>query len=203
VRKVINIMELPIRACVYIDWYKFRRCDVRTCKNFTSATSSRCLAIDRVQPIGNKIISDAELHMFKYPKAGVSTRLISLRRKKAVQRVKAILVLHEFVSYINQTKRPDDRYWSGKLVERLELDYPLRIMKLGYMNWMLPHLTSVDLYEQFATKMKGECLSFKIHHLLDITEMKFQALLKSIEVATNEAQPPSTNLTKELIWTTK
>lgn len=197
----IDLSKLKTQDCTYIEWYKFKQCTIKTCKNFSATTASHCLAIDRVTPVGNKIISDAELHLFKYAKAGVSTRLISLKRKKAVTRVKAILILHSFIEYIKNHKRPDERYWSGKLVERLELEYPLRVMKLGYMNWMLPYLTSEEFYKQFAaTRKGGECETFKLHVLLDLTEMKFQALLKSIKIATNEAPPPNTNLTKELQW---
>lgn len=182
--KVIDISALKVQDCPYIEWYKFRQCTIKTCRNFTSATSSRCLAIDRVQPIGNKVISDAELHLFKFPDSGVSTRFISIKRKKAVLRVKSILILHAFIDFIKQNYKPDERYWSNKLVERLELEYPLRILKLGYMNWMLPYVTSKKVYEKFAAKKGGECGLFKPNMLLCMTEMKFKALRKSLKTPT-------------------
>ncbi len=184
----IDLSALKTQQCVYIDWYKFKQCTIRTCKNYSSGTVTRCLAIDRVQPMGNKIISDAELHLFKFPGTGVSTRLISIKRKKAVTRVKCILILQKFIEYIRLYHEPDERYWSGKLVERLELDYPLRVMRLGYMNWMLPYLTSRKTYAKFASKNGGECEAFKIHTLLGMTEMKFKALRKSIKTPTSETK---------------
>lgn len=182
--KVIDISKLKTQECVYVSWYKFKQCTIRTCRNYTAATPSHCLAIDRVQPLGNKIISDAELHLFKFGAAGVSTRLISIKRKKAVARVKAMIILNEYIEYIRSRFKPDDRYWSNTLVEQLELAYPLRVMRLGYMNWMLPYLTSEKTYAKFATKKGGECGAFRIHTLLGMTEMKFMALRKSIKTPT-------------------
>lgn len=184
--KVIDISKLKTQECVYVSWYQFKQCTIRTCRNYTAATSSHCLAIDRAQPLGNKIISDAELHLFKFGSAGVSTRLISIKRKKAVARVKAMLILNEFIEYIRGRFKPDERYWSNPLVEQLELAYPLRVMRLGYMNWMLPYLTSEKTYTKFATKKGGECGAFKVHTLLGMTEMKFMALRKSIKTPTTD-----------------
>ena len=184
----VDLSQLKTHSCQYVEWYKFKQCSVRTCKNFSDTTSSKCLAIDRVQPSGNKVISDAELHLFKFAEAGVSTRLISLKRKKAVTRVKAILILREFIEYIKQHHKPDHRYWSGKVVEKVEIEYPLRVMRLGYMNWMLPYLTCSTVYAKFAAKHGGECLLFKVNVLLDMTELKFKALLRCIKTPTNETE---------------
>lgn len=175
-----------VNACVYVEGYRFYECVIRSCKNFTDVTKTKCLAIDRVQPIGNKVISDAELHLYKFSKDKVSTRLVSIKRKKAVTRVKAILILHAYIEYIRENHKPKEEAYSGKMVEKLELDYPLRVRKLQFYNWMWPYLTSKKVHAKFVRKKGGECAAFKIHMLLNLTRMKYETLLKQLKEDTNE-----------------
>lgn len=178
-----DIANKPIKACVYIPQYMFRACTIKTCKNYTAITSSRCLAIDRVQPIGNKIISDSELHLFKFSEAGVTSRLISIKRKKAVFRVKAILVLYSYLQYIKEHYKPTGELFRGKHIEKAEVSYPLKVRKLGFRNWMWRFMVDPEVYAKFTKKKEGECSTFKVHMLLDVTAMKFENLLAQIPTA--------------------
>lgn len=173
--------SLDINVCLYQEWYKFHTCSIRSCKNYTEVTKSKCLAIDRVQPVGSKVISDSELHYFKFSDKNVSTRLISLKRKKAVTRVKAILILNSLIEYIRDECKPVGEELSGKAVEKLESSYPLKIKKLGYARWMLPYIVDEKFYKKFLKKKEGECSSFKLCTILSLTPMKFERLLTQLK----------------------
>lgn len=160
-------------------WYKFHKCEVKTCKNFTPITKSSCLAIDRVNPSGVKSITDAELHMYKYPEAKVSTRLISLKRKSAVDRVKAILILREYIEFIKVSKEKGMPIVTASTA-KAESAYPLKVKRLKFEQWMWPHLVSPTLYKEFLSTRSGECSLIDLHQLLNITAMKFDALVRSI-----------------------
>lgn len=180
---------IPIRqvhTCIYVEAYQFNECTIRTCKNFTDVTASKCLAIDRVQPVGNKIISDAELHLYKYSADKVSTRLISIKRKKAITRVKAILILHSLLEYIRDNYKPKDRVYNTKLIEKLENEYPLKVSKLQFYNWMWPYLTSKKVWKKFAKLKGGECSDFKIYMLLNLTKSKYDTLISQLKETKNE-----------------
>jgi L-fucose mutarotase/ribose pyranase (RbsD/FucU family) len=180
---------IPIRqvhSCIYVEGYEFHECAVKSCKNFTDVTASKCLAVDRVQPAGNKIISDAELHLYKYSADKVSTRLISIKRKKAITRVKAILILHSLLEYIRDNHKPKERVYNTKLIEKLESEYPLKIAKLQFYNWMWPYLTSKKVWKKFSKLKGGECSDFKIHMLLNLTKSKYDTLISQLKDNTNE-----------------
>lgn len=181
-REIEIVPQRPVHQCIYVEGYQFHECAITSCKNHTEVTKTKCLAIDRVQPVGNKIISDAELHLYKYSDQKVSTRLISLKRKKAIARVKAILILYQFIEYIRDNYKPKgDRVYNGKLVEKMELSYPLKISKLRFFNWMWPYLTSKKVWRKFAKKGGGECGTFKVYMLLNLTRMKYESLIKQLK----------------------
>jgi hypothetical protein len=191
-RRVIPVFpaDQKVNSCIYVEGFKFYECTIRTCKNYTEVTKHKCLAIDRVQPIGNKIISDAELHLYKFSGVKVSTRLVSIKRKKAIMRVKAILILNSLVEYIRENYKPKEKSYSGKMVEKLEEEYPLRIRKLQFQNWMWPYLTSKKVYKKFVKKKGGEVSQFPVHALLNLTRMKYETLIKQLkEGSQNEQQP--------------
>lgn len=188
---------IPIRqihSCIYVENFQFHECTIKSCKNFTDVTTSKCLAIDRVQPVGNKIISDAELHLYKYSADKVSTRLISIKRKKAITRVKAILILHSLLEYIRDNYKPKDRVYNTELVEKIESDYPLKIGKLQFYNWMWPYLTSKKVWKKFSKLKGGECADFKIYMLLNLTKAKYDTLISQLKDSKNESASAETNV---------
>lgn len=168
--------------CMYVEWYKFNRCDIRTCKNYSDVTPTRCLGIDRVQPSGTKIISDAELHMYKFSSDKVSTRLVSLKRKKAMNRIKVILVLNEYLNFIRTTHKPENRVYQNEYTTRLEKQFPLKVKRLKFESWMWPHLVDVNNFKKFSLGLDGESKEIELHELLGTTLMKFKMLQTSLKV---------------------
>lgn len=170
-----------VNTCPYVDWYKFKTCGVKTCKNWTSKTKSHCLAIDREAPTGNKVISDAEIHLFKFHKDGVSTRLVSMRRKKAVGKVKCILALHGFIEYIRtEHSAQRSKVFKHDLISEAEKSYPLKIKRLGFQNWMWAVMTSKKHYKLFASTGRGECAAFGLHELLDMDQQTVENLRRVV-----------------------
>ena len=170
-----------INTCTYIEWYRFKRCVITSCKNHSIKTQTGCLAIDREAPTGNKAISDAELHLFKFSADNVSTRLVSMKRKKAITRVKGILALHGFIEYLRTkfsgTSCVRMSFEREELVS-LESVYPLKIKRLGFENWMWPLIVSKREYKLFANRGRGEATSFEVHDLLEIEKGRLDALKK-------------------------
>lgn len=179
--------ERPVHSCIYVENFQFHECTINSCKNHTEVTITKCLAIDRVQPSGNKIISDAELHLYKFSDRKVSTRLISIKRKKAIMRVKGILILHAFIDYIRDGYREKaKKEYTCKIIDKLESSYPLKVRKLQFENWMWPYLTSKKVWRKFATHKGGECEEFKVFMLLNLTRIKYDNLLKQLKDTKNE-----------------
>lgn len=170
-----------VNTCVYVPQFKFKTCTIRTCKNYTEVTSCKCLAIDRAQPVGNKAISDSELHLFKFGSDGVTGRLVSIKRKKAVFRVKAILILYSYIEYIKNNYKPSGKVFQGKAIDKAEISYPLKIRKLEFQNWMWEYLVDAKVYAKFTGKKEGECSTFKVNMLINMTALKFKNLLAQIQ----------------------
>lgn len=186
-REIPILADRPINSCIYVAGFQFHECTITSCKNHTEVTITKCLAIDRVQPAGNKIISDAELHLYKFSDKKVSTRLISIKRKKAIMRVKGILILHAFIEYIRDGYKPkSDEVYNMKAIRRAEASYPLKIRKLQFENWMWPYLTSKKVWRKFASHKGGECEEFKVCMLLNLIRIEYDNLCKQLKGTKNE-----------------
>lgn len=166
-------------TCPYIGWYRFQKCTISTCKNFSTKTKSSCLAIDREAPIGNKVISDAEIHLYKYPDADVSTRLVSMRRKKAVTKVKCMLALNGYLAHLrikySMTSEAMQEYRAPE-IGVAESSYPLRVPQLQFKNWMWHVLLSAKEYAAFTNIGDGECSEFELHDLLSLSSGDLESL---------------------------
>lgn len=178
----VTLVEGETRQCPYVSWFRFKTCTIKTCKNFTDKTASKCLAIDREAPTGNKVISDAEIHLFKFHNDNVSTRLVSMRRKKAVDRVKCILALHGFIEHLKAKYTGEERkgWFIHPLLTETRAKYPLKIKRLGFENWMWPFIVSKREYKLFANHGRGECAEFGIHELLAVEQQELEQLRKAI-----------------------
>lgn len=149
---------------------------MKTCKNFTEATTSKCLAIDRVKPEGAKPISDAELNLYKMRDAQISTRLVQVKRKKAVDRVKHMLALKRFVDFIAENKIGGGRFDYEELIEA-ENEYPLKVGRLGWRNWMWEYLLDADVWNEFLTQNAGECATYSVAQLLALSSTEYELLV--------------------------
>jgi len=165
-------------TCPLIEWYKFYKCDITTCKNFTRETKHRCLELDRKKPEGVNQFSESELNLYKYKHKQISTRLVQVHRKNAIQSVKRILVLHRFVVWISENFKPSGSPFTYQSMRKLEQAYPLKIKRIGFKNWMWEYVLDEDVWSTFTCRYAGESRSFNVHQLLEIKLERFEALLK-------------------------
>ncbi len=162
-------------SCQFINWYKFKKCVVGSCKNYSLKVPSRCIAIDRKPPEGNKIISDEELRFFKFKDNEMCTRLVSLKRKKAVQRIKCMLILKEFIEFIRDNRSVLNVDLSPRHIE-WEREYPLKIRMLGFQRWMWGYLLDEEEYKEFTKGKAGECKEVELYEILAMTRAQFDKL---------------------------
>lgn len=177
--------EPGVNQCPYIDWFRFSQCTIKTCKNYSEKTKTRCLGIDREVPVSNKIISDAEIHLFKFSHESVSTRLVSMRRKKAVARVKLMLTLHGYISWIAAkygSSAEANREWHAPQLGVVESAYPLKVRHLGFKNWMWRALLNEKEFAKFTSERAGECSEIGITDLLNIDAENLNDLRRVIAV---------------------
>lgn len=135
------------------------------------------MEVDRKRPEGTKVISDAELNLYKMGGRGISTRLVQIHRKSATQSVKAILILKEYIDYIERNFDDGCVFDKAELLQ-LEKEYPLKIKRLGWRNWMWEYILDEKLWGKFAEAKGGECKDFSIHQLLSISLARFEKLLQ-------------------------
>jgi len=167
--------------CAYVDWYRFNQCSIKTCKFYTVETKTHCLAIDREAPSGTKFISDAEIHLFKFKQDKISTRLVSMRRKAAVERVKAILILDEFISFIRKNHLPI-KIKKNKQLKQIKKEYPFKIKELNFKSWMWRYVVSESEYAKFVkSKKEGDCKEFTLHQILGYTKEQLTSIQKLTE----------------------
>lgn len=173
--KEVKIVEAT-GSCPYVDWYQFTSCTIKTCKNYTEQTARKCMAIDRVRPEGAKVISDAEIHMYKLHEAGISGRLVQIKRKKAVDRIKCMLILFKFINYLRLNKENGGMFNTPLLLE-VEESYPFKINRLGWENWMWEYLLDETVWKEFLHGASGECNDYPLHQIISLKPVKFERLI--------------------------
>ena len=172
--------ERHVHSCIYEEWYKFVKCEVSTCKNHTTLTRSNCLAVDRIRPEGTKIISDAELNLYKFAGQGLSVRFVQMKRKFAVDRIVAMMVLKEYIEYIRITYKSGGVFNTESML-KAETMYPLKIRKLGFENWMWEHLLDEDVWKKFCDKKQVKTENISIRIILAMKIKTFNRLLHQFE----------------------
>lgn len=173
-------------TCPIVPWYEFKHCEIKTCKNHTGETKHRCLEIDRKKPEGTKQFSDAELNLYKFKHRGISTRLVQMKRKDAIQNVKSILVLKRFIEWLEENFQPKPGFRMDPGMRKLEKEYPLKIKRLGWKNWMWAYALDNTAWETFCKREGGECATFNVYQLLGIKLGRYENLLQSTK---KETQP--------------
>lgn len=167
-----------MKTCIYVPWYKFKQCEVRTCKNWTDKTTHKCLAVDRVRPEGSKIISDAEINYYKFAEQGISSRLIQIKRKKATSRVEAIIMLSEFIKFIKENCESGGVF-KTQVSDRMEARYPLKFKKVGFENWMWEYLTDEKVLDAFYRKCRP-ANKLPVHIMLRMKLVSYVKLIKQL-----------------------
>lgn len=172
-----------VRQCVYVPWYRFVMCTIDSCKNYTEALPCRCLAIDRKQPEGTKIISDEELRYYKFNGQSISTRLVSMKRKAAINRVKSVLILREYIQHIQKTYgvAGQQAVFQHKELRDREANFPLKIKMLGFQNWMWEYLVDSKVYDSFKKSKDGDCQDIVIADLLGFNEQRWAQFVSQLQ----------------------
>jgi hypothetical protein len=171
---------LKVVRCPLVDWYELTQCQITTCKNHTNETEHCCLEIDRKKPEGTKQFSDAELNLYKFKGRKISTRLVQIHRKNAVQSVKSILVLRKFIEWIADSYKPGAKF-NNPDMKQIERSYPLRIKRLGWKNWMWEYVLDDQAWTKFSSKTEGECSSFEVYNLLGIKLGRYEELVQQFK----------------------
>lgn len=171
-----------VHQCAFVPWFQFKQCQVTTCKNHTTALESGCIAVGRVVPEGTKVISDEEIKFFKFHSKKISTRLVSTKRKEATDRVRAVLVLREFIKYIvlNHHVPGEQPVFTYSILKNREKRYPLKIKQLGFENWMWEHILDEATFAAFKRSRGGECSSLRLQDLLALDDAKWSQFQKKL-----------------------
>ena len=175
-----SVEPVAVHKCMYVPWYEFKKCTVTTCKNHTEAVSNGCLALNRVIPEGAKVISDEELRLFKFSGKKITTRLVSEKRKQAVDRVRAALIVREYVKYIREEHHipGQQAVFTYTILLKLQRRFPLNLKPIGFENWMWEHLLDADTFAKFKQARRGgECGSVRLQDILALNDERW-ALLK-------------------------
>jgi hypothetical protein len=167
-----NTKSTKVYECPLVDWYRFKECTITTCKFWTENVSSKCLALHRQTPTGNKSISDAELHYYKFNKR-INRRMVAIKRKKAVYRVKATLIYYEYLSYLQLKYIPLNKPINMDIAEKLKTRFPFTLKNMDWIPW-LDQLFDQTIYINFLTEKSGECKQFKsVYQILNLGHKKF------------------------------
>jgi hypothetical protein len=173
--KAVEKAKPTVAQCLYVSWYKFHKCTIKTCKNYTEMTEHQCLGVDRIKAEGAKIISDAEIHLYKFSKDGISTRLVQLRRKTATTRVQCMMILKEYLEYIRANKPSGGVFTSTELLAA-EKSYPLKVSRLGWQNWMWEYFLDKEVWASFRATKTADLSSISFDQLLCMKVSKYKKL---------------------------
>ena len=151
--------------CPLVDWYKFKdKCQIKTCKYYTSRYKSGCLGIEHKFASGEKVITDSEILYYKFPGEKMTARGVATLRKKTLQQVKFTVVLSSFIEYLEDNVSDNDFIYipgTSKTIDKALARSALRFKQLGYKQWMLPYLTHSQYWESFK---KSTDVDKKIKH---------------------------------------
>lgn len=169
----------PVKQCPLQPDYKFRtQCRIRTCRNFTPCTESRCLALDTRFSSDDKTVSDGELLRYKFGDKEMSVKDVTKIRKRAVDSVMSSLSLYRLISAIMERHSREEGFayvpGQSEIVDRVVTSKPLRIKLLRFEPWMLKFLLDTDFVSGvLETK-------FKVKDALRLKPAEYTELLNAI-----------------------
>jgi len=175
------VEKIKIKQCPLNENYLFKtRCRINTCKFFSPTTVNRCLGMDIVFSAEDKPISDAELLYYKFHDREMTVKDVARLRKKAVDRVKGLIILHRLIHTISEKCNADQgmQYLPGrsKTVDRVLSSEPLSYPMLNFQPWMLGYLFD----DQFITANVGN--KFKLKEALKLKTKDFSAFAKDVKI---------------------
>lgn len=169
------------KQCPLEDSYRFRKqCAIKTCKNFSPFTPSRCLGLDTKFASDDKTISDGELLHYKFNDKEFSIKEVAQIRKKSVEKVKLILSLYRLINHIREHENPFDSFHyepgSSEIIDTVLKLKPLRIKLLGFKPWMFKYI----LDEKYVESVTGP--KFKVRSALGLKTKEYSNLVTSVHV---------------------
>jgi hypothetical protein len=167
-----NVKECPAEPT-----YRFKtNCTISSCKYHSTVTESHCLALASLLE-GERALTDAELLLYKYPKSNMSEKDVSVLRRKATDRVRAVVSLYACLVYIREycNKVEVFTYSDNSLVSELVKKQPLSILKLGFEPWMFVYLIDSAI----LTSICGP--KFQLRIALSLNPREYQTLLSEVQ----------------------
>lgn len=173
--------EGDIKQCPLNERYKFKtKCRITTCKFYSPVTRNRCLGMDIRFSAEDKPVSDAELLRYKFPDKEMTLRDTTRLRKKAVDRVKNLIVLHKLIHVIEEKMSPEEGldYVEGKseVVDRVLLTSPLSLPILNFKPWML----TLIMDEEIVSSVVGN--KFRLKDALKLKTKEFSEFSKAVRI---------------------
>ena len=170
-----------VKQCPLVESYRFRtQCCVETCKFHSPVTRNRCLGMDIRFSAEDKPFSDAELLRYKFSGQELSVKDVSRVRKKSVDQVKALIMLHHVIQVLRERYSPDAGldYVEGKskIVDDVLNSEPLSLERLDFEPWMLSLLFDEKVVEPIAGS------KFKLKDALRVKTKDFSALTKAVKI---------------------
>lgn len=170
--KIISIHE-----CRYIENYRFSQCCLKKCKNYSPFVESRCIAVSRVDPIGEKAFSDAELLFFKLRDEGIQARAASLKRKEAVDRIKGVMLFSSYIQFLNKNYKEKQQDFELRRIHiELSKEKIFKSKTLGFESWMWQFVENKKIFEEFKNSVDLE-VEFTLDDMLCLSKPKMKQLL--------------------------
>jgi len=163
-----------VSKCVLVEWYQFKgQCPIKRCKFNTSKLKTGCLALERRDTAGKKLLTDRELRYYKFDNE-THVNNISTHRKKVLANTKRIITLYYYIQYIlNNCKI--QQIECGPNAEKLLHEFPLKLKKLNMTSTLLANMLIESNFEQYKKSARPE-EDYKIYDLLLIPHKKWVQL---------------------------
>lgn len=182
--------QIPLKQCPLEETYRFRtKCRVTTCKMYNEQTACNCLGLDTTFAANDKALSDAELVIYKFP--GKNQREVASIRKRAVNRVSAVLALNQIVQHVRHKEVPENglnssfmRRLPGDAKQLLKKSFRSKIFNIRHLDlevWML----SFVLDKEYTSKIVPDLDKFAVHLLFRWSPKEFEIVTRSITEARN------------------
>ena len=170
-----------VKQCPLNEDYRFKsRCRVTTCKFYSPSTRNRCLGMDIRFSAEDKPVSDAELLRYKFPDKEMSVRDVTRVRKRAVEQVKSLIVLHHLIQEIGERFDESEgfEYTPGRsdAVDAVLSAEPLSLPMLDFKPWMLCFLFD----EELVSSIVGP--KFRLKDALKLKTKEFSEFAKDVKI---------------------
>lgn len=160
-----------IHHCPLVEWYRYSsKCQIITCKFNTDVLDSGCIAIERIDTNGKKLLTDRELRYYKFNN-DITVQEVTQHRKKVMIRVKRIIALHYYVDHIFTYIDQKD-YILPPECEELLTKAPFKLKRLNINNKVLGNMFILNNFTSFKNKVKLD-EDFQIWDLFFMTQKRW------------------------------